>query len=80
MTFKSSWCCIFLLAALSTSVAAGDIYKFRHDNSDLLFTNQVGEDGLPKVSDSKKYKLVSKAVFEDTKTLKPVDLLAKYNT
>ena len=80
MTFKSSWCCIFLLAALSTSVAAGDIYKFRHDNGDLLFTNQVGEDGLPKVSDSKKYKLVSKAVFEDTKTLKPVDLLAKYNT
>ena len=77
MTFKSSWCCIFLLAALSTSVAAGDIYKFRHDNGDLLFTNQVGEDGLPKVSDSKKYKLVSKAVFEDTKTLKPVDVQDK---
>lgn len=79
MNFKSTSCCIALLAALSAHVAAGDIYKFRDDNGNLLFTNQVGEDGLPKGVDSTKYKLVSKAVFEDANnsTGKPVDVQGK---
>ncbi len=79
MSFKSTWCCIFLLATLSTSVAAGDIYKFKDANGNIVFTTVVGEDGLPK-GDFKSYNIfISKKSFPDNtkKTLNPVDVQDK---
>ncbi|MDP2227462.1 MAG: transglycosylase SLT domain-containing protein, partial [Moraxellaceae bacterium] len=67
MTSILRTCCLLILTGLTATVQAGNIYKFRDADGNVLFTNVVNEKKKPRGDDFKQYTTLEKVTwFSDT--------------